>query len=248
MATAAAPHRPLVVPPNTDRKFYTGMAVLMLFSVLFGFGRTYVLGVMHGYQSTITGRHLNPTVHLHAFVFTVWLLLFIVQTSLIAAHRVKVHRTLGYFGAAWAGLMIVVGVMMAANAARAGAVPPGADPWAFMAIPLGDLATFTTFVVAAVLWRNDKEKHKRLMILASVALMSAAVARWPGVLPLGPLVYYGLTLMFAVVGMAYDWMTRRRVHPVYLWGAAFIVAGVPVRIFLLGNPAWQHVMKSVFGG
>ena len=248
MATAAASSRPIGVSASGDRKFYTGMGVLMLFSAVFGFARTYVLGLVHGYPSTITGRHLNPTVHLHAFFFTFWLVLFIVQTSLIAAHRVKVHRALGYFGATWAALMVVVGVMMARNAARAGAVPPGADPYAFMAIPLCDVGTFALFVAGAVVWRNDKERHKRLMVLSSIMLMAAAIARWPGVLPLGPLAYYGITLLFIVPGIVYDRITRHRVHPAYWWGAAIIAAGVPLRIFLLGNPAWQHLMQTLFQG
>jgi hypothetical protein len=247
MATAVASPRPLVAPAARDRKFYTAIGIAMLFTALFGFGRTYVLGLVHGYPSTITGRHLNPTVHLHAAVFTVWLVLFIVQTSLVAAHRVKVHRKLGYFGAAWGAMMIVVGVMMAVNAARAGAVPPGADPFAFMAIPLGDIATFAIFFIAAVLWRNEKDKHKRLMVLASSILMAAAIARWPGVLPLGPFAYYGFTLLFPAAGIVYDRVSRGRVHPVYWWGVALIVVGVPVRLFLLGNPAWQHAMRALFG-
>ncbi|HTK96246.1 MAG TPA: hypothetical protein VL382_11485 [Terriglobales bacterium] len=223
------------------------MAVAMLFTAVFGFGRTYVLGLLFGYPSTITGRHLFGVVHLHALVFTGWLVLLIVQTSLIAAHRVKVHRTLGYFGAAWGALMIVVGIALAVNAARAGAAPPGADPYSFLAIPFGDLATFTIFFAAAVVWRNYKERHKRLMVLASAALMTAALARWPGILPLGPLVYYGLTLLFPIAGAIYDRVSRGRVHPAYWWGMAIMIVGVPVRIVLLGSPAWQHAMRSLLG-
>ena len=224
------------------------MGLLMLFTALFGFGRTYVLGLVFGYPSTITGRHLHPLLHLHAFVFTTWLVLFIVQTSLVAAHRVKVHRTLGYFGVAWAALMIVVGVMLAANAANAGAVPPGANPWSFMAIPLGDVASFALFFTGAVVWRNHKERHKRLMILASTTLMTAAIARWPGILPLGPLVFYGLTLLFPIAGAIYDRVSRGRVHPAYWWGMALIALGVPVRIFLLNSLAWRQLMQTLFQG
>src|SRR5438067_1383687 len=79
----------------------------------------------------------------------------------------------------------------AVEAARLGAVPPGANPWNFMAIPLGDITTFAIFFLCAVLWRNNRDKHKRLMILAAACLMPAALVRWPGVLPLGPLASYG---------------------------------------------------------
>jgi len=246
MATAASP-RLLFSPAATDRKFYTGMAIAMLFTALFGFSRTYFLGLISGHARTITGRVPNATVHLHALLFMSWLVLFIVQTSLVATHRVKVHRKLGYFGVVLAAAMIVVGGRTAIEAARLGAVPPGANPWNFTAIPFGDLTTFAIFFLAAVLWRNDKDKHKRLMVLATACLMSAALVRWPGVLRIGPLLSYVLTLLFPIAGIVYDRWSRGRVHAVYWWGLALIVLGVPVRVALLGSPAWRHAMQSLFG-
>jgi hypothetical protein len=246
MATAASP-RLLVSPAATDRKFYTGMAIVMLFTALVGFSRTYFLGLISGHARTITGRVPNATVHLHALLFMSWLVLFIVQTSLVATHRVKVHRKLGYFGVALAAAMIVVGGRTAVEAARLGAVPPGANPWNFMAIPLGDITTFAIFFLGAVLWRNNRDRHKRLMILAFACLMPAALVRWPGVLPLGPLASYGFALLFPIAGAVYDRWSRGRVHPVYWWGLAVIVLGVPVRVALLGSPAWRHAMQSLFG-
>jgi hypothetical protein len=223
------------------------MAIVMLFTALVGFSRTYFLGLMSGHATTITGRVPNTTVHVHALLFMSWLVLFIVQTSLIATHRVKVHRKLGYFGVALAAAMIVVGGRTAVEAARLGAVPRGNDPWSFTAIPFGDITTFAVFFLGAVLWRNDKDKHKRLMILASTCLMSAALVRWPGVLRVGPLASYGLTLLFPIAAAVYDRWSRGRVHPVYWWGLALIVLGIPVRVLLLGSPAWQHAMQSLFG-
>ena len=246
MVTAASP-RPRISPAASDHKFYTGMAIAMLLTALVGFSRTYFLGLISGHATTITGRVPNGTVHLHAFLFTSWLVLFILQTSLIATHRVKVHRKLGYFGVALAAAMIVVGVQLAVEAARLGAVPPGNNPWNFIAIPFGDITTFAGFFLAAVLWRNDKDKHKRLMILASATLMSAPLVRWPGVLSVGPLLSYVLTLLFPIVAAVYDRRSRGRVHPVYWWGMALIALGVAVRVVLLGSPAWRHAMQSLFG-
>ena len=246
MATAAAP-RSLISPAALDRKFYTGMAIAMLFTALVGFSRTYFLGLISGHARTITGRAPNATVHLHALLFMSWLVLFIVQTSLIATHRVKVHRKLGYFAIALAAAMILVGGRTAVEAARLGAVPPGANPWSFMAIPFGDITTFAGFFFCAVLWRKNKETHKRLMILASACLMSAALVRWPGVLRAGVLAAYGLTLLFPIAGAVYDRWSRGRVHPVYWWGLAVIALGVPVRVALLASPAWRHAMQSLFG-
>src|SRR5437868_323033 len=157
-AMAAASPRLLVSPAPIDRKFYTGMAILMMFTALFGFSRTYFLGLISGHPTTITVRVPNATVHLPAPLFMSW-----------------------------------------------------------------------------------------LMILASSSLMSAALVRWPGVLAVGPLLAYGLTLLFPIAGGVYDRWSRGRVHPVYRWGLAVIVLGVGVRVALLGSPAWAHAMQSLFG-
>ncbi len=246
MLSAASP-RLLVSPRTRDRKFYTGMAIAMLFTALVGFSRTYFIRLISGHPTTVTGRVPNVTVHLHALLFMSWLVLFIVQTSLVATHRVKMHRKLGYFGIGLAAAMIVVGGRAAVEAARLGAVPPGANPWNFIAIPFGDIATFAGFLLAAILWRNDKEKHKRLMILASTCLMAAPLVRFPGVLRVGALAAYGLMLLFPIGAALYDWRSRGRVHPVYWWGLALIVLGVAVRVVLLGSPIWEHAMQSLFG-
>ena len=247
MASAALPRPLLVSPAARDRKFYTGIGVAMLLTALVGFSRTYFLGLISGHATTITGRVPNATVHLHALLFMSWLVLFIVQTSLVARHRVKVHRKLGYFGVGLAAAMIVVGGRTAVEAARLGAVPPGAKPWNFIAIPFGDITTFAIFFLGAVLWRNQKDKHKRLMILASACLMPAALVRWPGVLAIGPLVSYGLALLFPIAGAVYDRWSRGHVHAVYWWGLALTVLGVAVRVVLLGSPAWAHATQSLFG-
>jgi hypothetical protein len=247
MATTAASPVPLVSPAARDRKFYSGIAIVMLFTALVGFSRTYFLGLISGHARTITGRIPNATLHLHALLFMSWLVLFIVQTRLVATHRLKVHRKLGYFGVALAAAMIVVGVRTAVEGARLGSVPPGANPWNFIAIPFGDITTFAIFFLGAVLWRNDKDKHKRLMILASTCLMAAALVRWPGVLALGALVSYGLMLVFPIAGAVYDRWSRGRVHPVYWWGLALLVLGVAVRVVLLNSVAWRHAMQSLFG-
>src|SRR5437763_8110957 len=162
MATAASP-RLLVSPAAPDRKFYLGIAIVMLFTALVGFSRTYFLGLISGHATTITGRVPNATVHLHALLFMSWLVLFIVQTNLVATHRVKVHRKLGYFGVALAAAMIVVGGRTAVEATRVGAVPPGAKPWNFIALPFGDIPRFVFFLLGAVRRCNNKQKHQRLV-------------------------------------------------------------------------------------
>jgi len=166
-------------------------------------------------------------------------LLFIVQTALVASHRVAVHRRLGVAGAVLAAAMILAGTSVAIAAARGGSAPPGMDPMAFLAIPFFDMVLFATFVTTALVMRRDKETHKRLMLLAYISLIVAAVARLPGVLPLGPPAFFGLGYLFVVLAAIYDFVSRRRVHKAYLWGGGLMVASVPLRLLISGTGAWR---------
>lgn len=230
-----------------DRAFYTSLAAVMALTVLFGFGQTYYFRLMSGTATTVSGGSITPTIHLHGIVFTAWVLLFLVQTLLVASRRVQVHRRLGYASIALAATMIPVGVQTAISTARRGAAPPGADPLAFLVVPIFDIVLFTGFVSAALLKRRDKEAHKRLMVLAYVSIITAAVARMPGILPLGPLVFFGLSFLFVVAGMVYDWRSRGRLHRVYVWGAPIIALSVPLRLAVSGTAAWQSFARWLVG-
>jgi uncharacterized membrane protein YozB (DUF420 family) len=223
----------------SDRVFFTGIAAVMALTVLAGFGTTYYFRLPSGTPTTLTGGSITPTLHLHALLFTGWVLLFLVQTGLIAARRVAVHRRLGFASIALAAAMVVVGLRTAIESAARGAAPPGADPLTFLVVPVFDLVLFTGFVSAAILKRRDKEAHKRLMLLAYVSIITAAIARMPGVLPLGPLVFFGASFLFVVAGMVYDRIWRGRIHRAYAWGAPIIALSVPVRLAVSGTAAWQ---------
>jgi asparagine N-glycosylation enzyme membrane subunit Stt3 len=142
--------------------------------------------------------------------------------------------------------MIVVGTATALQLALRGGAPPGVDPLAFLAVPLGDMVVFALLLIAALKLRRNKEAHKRLMLLAYSAILVAAVARFPGVLPLGPLWFFGLTFLpVLALGVSYDLVTRRRVHPAYLWGGTLLILSVPVRLAISSTPAWRWLANTL---
>ena len=227
------------LPGGRDRAFYTGMAVVMALTVFAGFSSTYFFRLTSGTPRTVSGGPITPLLHLHAVLFTAWVVLFIVQTTLVAARRVAVHRRLGLAAIGLAVAMVVVGFNTATASAARGAAPPGVDPIAFLVVPMFDIVLFAGFVTAALLRRRDKEAHKRLMLLAYVSIITAGVARLPGLLPLGPPVFFGLSLLFVVAGIGYDRLSRGRIHRVYLWGGAILALSVPLRLAVSGTAAWR---------
>lgn len=238
-ATAALPQRSIDLA-KYDRVFYGSMGVLLGLVAVAGFAPTFYLRSWFGAPPTVTGStELSTLAVFHGATFTAWMALFIIQTSLIAARRVALHRRLGLAGVALAGLMVVVGYVTAVGAARRGASPPGADSLQFLVVPLFDLALFAGFVVAAVLQRRNKEAHKRLMLLGYISIIAAGVARLPGVLPYGPFVFFGIAYGLSLLGVAYDQWSRQRIHRVYYWGIALLVISVPGRLLLSSTPAWR---------
>jgi hypothetical protein len=220
------------------------MAVAMGLTVFAGFASTYYLRFLVGGPSaTLTRGPFTALVHAHGALFTAWVLLFIVQTALVASRRVAVHRRLGVAGAVLAAAMAGAGTLVAIATAARGSAPAGLDPLAFLVIPVFDMVLFTTFVTAALALRTDKEAHKRLMLLAYVSIVVPAVARLPGVLTLGAPAAFGLSFLFVVVAGIYDFLSRRRVHKVYLWGGALIAASVPVRLAISGTSAWRALAE-----
>jgi hypothetical protein len=222
------------------------MAIAMALIVLGGFAPTYYFRLFDGRPlATVSGGTFTPFLHLHGVLFTGWVLLFVVQTSLVASHRVAVHRRLGVAGAGLAAAMIVVGTYTAIKTAQRGGGAPGVDPLVFLVVPLFDMILFSTFVAAALIRRRDREAHKRLMLLAYISISVAAVARLPGILPLGPLAFFGLGYSLLAIGAIYDFISRRRVHTVYIWGGALMVVSVPIRLMISSTSAWRAFAELV---
>jgi hypothetical protein len=98
--------------PAFDRRFYGWSAITVALIVLVGFARTYYL---KGFFGT---RTLAPFVHFHGLVMSAWVVLFFVQTRLIAAHRVALHRSLGILGCCLAAVVFVVAADVTLQAAH----------------------------------------------------------------------------------------------------------------------------------
>jgi hypothetical protein len=251
MATLARPSIEL----DLDRVFFTGMAAAMAITIFAGFAPTYYLHAwLHGTTSrgVAGGAELTPLLHVHAAVFSLWIALFVTQTGLIAGRRHALHRKLGLASLGLAAIMMIVGYMTAVHAARAGSSPPGWDDKAFLLIPLSSLALFGSFLVAGVLNRRRPDYHKRLMLLATIALLLPALARIVRmmdlpILPVGVLGGLVVLNLYLVPLILFDSLRLGRVHPVTLWGTLVFLILWPARVELGALPAWQGVAQSLIG-
>ncbi|HKO97687.1 MAG TPA: hypothetical protein VJU86_11880 [Pyrinomonadaceae bacterium] len=217
-----------------ERWFYLGMTVAFVITVFAGFAPTYYL------RPAFTSTPLRPLLHLHGLIFTSWLVLLAIQTTLVAAHRTDLHRRLGVAGAVNAGLMVVVGMATGIIRAKEGATPlPDISPLSFLVIPLGDMFVFAVLVIAGFYFRRRPDVHKRLMMLATIAIMPAAVARLPfAVMQAGPPAFFGFADLFVLACVVYDLVTLKRVHRATALGGLFIIALQPLRLMIAGTKPW----------
>ena len=217
-----------------EHRFFTAMAIAIGITVLAGFARTYYL------RAYFDAPPISPLLHLHGFVFSAWIALFLAQTSLVAADRVRVHRRLGVAGGVLAAVLVVVGITTAIVRVRQGAAPPGGPPPpVFLAVPLTDMVLFAGLIGAGLYFRRQMAVHKRLMLLAAVALLAAPIARLPfGFLQGNILAVFGLADVFIVALVAYDLAMYRRIHRATAWGGLALVASQPLRLMLGGTTAW----------
>jgi hypothetical protein len=221
------------------RRFYVGMAVAIVITVFVGFSRSYYLKNWYG------SRELSGLLQLHGLVFTTWVLFFLAQTILVASGRTYLHRRMGVAGAVLAGVVVIVGTTVAITRVRTGISPiPGVPPLSFLAIPFFDMVVFTILVSTAIYQRHRIEAHKRLMTLAMISLLPAAIARMTFLpLPPGPPTFFGLGDLFILALLIHDLATRRKIHPATIWGGLLVVASQPLRLMIAGTPAWLSLAR-----
>lgn len=224
---------------NRERRLYTWVAVLIPILVLVGFAPTYYLSTMFG------GRKLSVLAHLHGVVMTSWIVLFIVQVRLVAAHRVRLHLRLGVFGVILTALVIVVGTITAISAAARGSGP--GPPLVFLAIPLGDILVFTILTGISLHFRRRPGIHKRLMLLAALSILSAAIGRLPLEFLQTPRGYFGLIDTCVIACIAYDTVKNHKLHQAFALGALLIIVSQPLRLILSGTEAWMQFASWLVG-
>jgi len=246
-------HAPLAAPKNSakrsERLFFGGMAVALLITVFAGFSRTYYLRAIFG------SPELTPSLLMHGFAFSAWMVLLLVQTSLVAANRTDIHKRLGVAGAGLGVLMMVLGAYVAISRVAAGLslTPPGVTALQGLTLPLATMVVFPVLLGSALWFRKRTDIHKRLVLLATLELVPAAIGRLPGIfipigsVALGPVGLFGVTDMFLVAIAVYDWRSRARIHPATLWGGVFLVISQPLRLVIGATPAWQAFASWLTG-
>lgn len=210
-----------------DRSFFLIFAVVAVVAVAGGF--------LPRLSTIFSGERDWPPfiVHVHATLFYGWIALLVTQTLLIRKRQAGLHKRLGVGGLMLAALMVVVGVGMALHMAGWHLVRGSDRALNFLPVPLGDMAVFAGLMAAAAWKRKDGPAHKRLVLLATTQLLGAGFGRMdlyqvpatPALPALQPFIaLYGMLWLIMAAAVAFDLITRRRVHPVYVVAIPYMLA------------------------
>jgi hypothetical protein len=251
MTTLIDDKRTHLIATSHARYFYFYMALACIAVAFLGFAPTYWLPMASGKVPPM------PVVHFHGMLFFAWTLYFAFQSWLAASGQVARHRTIGLIGVSLATAMTIFGFLVAVNAMKRSAALGLTDEGiAFAIVPLSGILFFAVAFTLAIANVRRPEIHKRLMLLAGISLLDAAVARWfltflapPGAIgpppvpvTIAPALVAYLLLVAAIV---FDWRTRGRPHPVYVYGGIALVAVKLLNWPISATPLWHSFAGGI---
>lgn len=231
--------------------FYFGFAITCALVAFLSFLPTYWVPLVSG------SLRVAPVVHLHAALQFGWVALFVTQAGLAGSGRLGVHRALGVGGVMLAGAILAFGVIAALHSNQLQSAAGHADQArAFLIAPITNVLFFAVAVGLAAGHFRHPEIHKRLMVLATVAVLVPAVARVFLVAVTGgttitpppiqvTVVPSLVTDLLLVAAMVHDRRRHGRVHAVYWIGGGLLVALQVLRIPFSQTSTWEAMADSV---
>jgi hypothetical protein len=241
MPAAAMPFR---VTLNTERRFFSATALAGLAATLIGFAPTWFLMRWFG------APPLPWIVHFHGLVFTGWMLLYLTQTSLVAAGQRDLHKRMGLLGVVWGVAMVILGIVVAIEGARRGAGGPSRDQPAFLINPLANTMMFAGLLITAISQRKRGPWHKRLMLLTMLPVLTTPLARVTQLLglpvppPVGGML---LSDLFLLALVTFDLQTRGKLHPATAWGGGILLVSEVLRLAIGRTAVWHGFAATLIG-
>lgn len=203
-------------------RFYTGFALMAALAALVGFSTTYFMPIARGAFG-------GPVIaHVHGLLFFGWIALFFGQAVMARSGRMRWHRRIG-----WAALPLAL--LMAASGISVGMFAVRRD------LALG---------AAALSLRHRPDWHKRLMVLAMIAVLWPAWFRWRHLMPWVPRPDIWLAIVLEdsliLIAMIRDHWRFGRVHPAYAVFGTLLIAEHVAEALLFDTQAWRHLARTMF--
>ena len=236
-----------IAPAQNDHaaaeSFFRTIAILMGLTVVAGFSTQYLMG-----RSSFGAR---PLVHLHGLAFMGWVGLFVTQAWLATRGPISLHRRLGWIGAGWIVLLIVMGIWISIDVTQRGTAPFFFRPQHFLIANPAGMLCFALLTWSAIRLRKQTDWHMRLHICGMAAIIGPAFGR---LLPMPLMIPYAFDiavlagLVFPLTGMVRDLMRDGKVHPAWWRGVFAILAVLPLAHLIANSPAGDAIYAAVTAG
>jgi hypothetical protein len=99
--------------------------------------------------------------------------------------------------------------------------------------------------------RTDPQTHKRMMLLATLVLLDAAIARMSWLpyneFPKHYLAVHLYLLLPLVPALLYDLIQLQRIHRAWVWGVALFLPWIMATQFVWGSPWWRDFGPRLVG-
>ena len=231
----------------SDRRFYAGMAWLLVVVAIAGFAPRSV--------AIIQGIMPMPplVVHLHAAVMASWVSLLAVQATLALGGRIDLHRKWGMASLLVGPLVLIMLIAITISRQNAAyGTPAGPIVNNILFVQIRAIVLFPLFFVWALRARvGDPQTHKRMMLLATLMLLDAAIARMTWLpfnqFPRDYLAIHLYLLALVVPALVYDLIRLRRIHRAWLWGLALMLPWVVATDFAWGSQWWGRIGPKLVG-
>jgi hypothetical protein len=228
---------------GVDEPFFRRSAILMALVIVAGFSTQYLMG-----RSTFEAR---PLVHFHGIAFMTWVGLFVTQSWLATRGPIALHRQLGWIGAGWIAVLLVMAFLIVIDVAQRGLTPFFFRPQHFLIANPLTAVVFAALAWAAIRMRKSTDWHMRLHIGAMVAIIGPGFGR---LLPMPLLIPYAfeiaglVSMLFILAGMIRDWRKMGKVHAAWWWGLIANLAVIPVSSMIANSPMGDAIYASVTKG
>ena len=230
-----------------ERHFHASMAWFFVIVAIAGFAPRSL--------AIVSGAMRSPplVVHLHAAVMASWVSLLAVQATLSLAGRMDLHRKSGVASLVVAPLVFImlIAVTIIRQNAAAG-TPAGPIVNNILLVQIRSIVLFPTFLIWALRTRlTDPEMHKRMMLLATLMLLDAAIARMSWLpyneFPKSYLAVHIYLLLLLVPALLYDLIRRGRIHRAWVWGLALTLPWVVATELVWGSHWWREFGPKLVG-
>jgi hypothetical protein len=245
--SAMAARGGVVLPTSSGRGFYAGIAWLLAAVAIAGFAPR-SLAIVNG------AMPMPPlVVHLHAAVMAAWVTLLALQATLVLSGRLDLHRKLGLaslvVGPLLAIMLIAITIIRQNDAAG---TPTYSIVNNILFVQIRAVVLFPVFFIWALRTRRtDLETHKRMMLLATLAVLDAGIARMTWLpynrFPVDYLAVHVYLFLLLVPALVHDWLKLGRVHRAWLWGLALMVPWAVATHFAWGSEWWRELGPKLVG-